>query len=613
VRKTSCSCARGTENVKLGNSIAAVFVCAVMVLSSAGLLGMVRAADDEVPSGGTLRIGWLQEQDTLNPFVTNTVQGRMIQKLIYDSLLMWDKELVPTGSLARTWTTSTNGLTWTYNIDHNATWSDGVALKASDVKFTFDMVNTLDLSAFRDQVKFMSAVTTSGDFQVIVTYSEPVGTILSDMCLVPILPEHVWTGMNKSQVLAATNEAPVGSGSFKLTSWVKGTSVELTANKDYWGGAPHIDKAVFQYYANSEAMINALRNNEIDMIPKELPPTSINVLNSDANIKVATNVDLYYREISINCDVNGHGNPTLRDVHVRQALSMAVDKQMLVDLVQLGSAEPGTTIVQKAASAWWNDSITPWPFNISRANALLNDSGYLDIDDDGIRESPNGSVEMSYTLLVLSRWPEEMRTGQQIQTWWSQIGVKLTVQSADANTINSFVYPDYSQDMFLWGYSGQPDPNFSLLIMLSNQIGDWNDCGYANATYDALYDEQATTVNVTQRKALVDQMQGIIYNDCPYIVLYYITAKGAYRIDTFTGFVNMPTGLLSDVNRYTLREVHLLVAETPANKTDYTPWAIAIAGIIVALVAVAYALMRRGGGKDKELKAPVRPEPPQKQ
>jgi len=582
-----------------------------MVLSSAGFLGVVRAADEGVPSGGTLRIGWLQEQDTLNPFVTNTVQGRMIQKVIYDTLLMWNKELVPTASLASSWTTSTDGLEWTYNLVHNATWSDGQALKASDVKFTFDMIKTLDLSAFKDQVKFISNVTTSGDYQVVVKYSGQVGTIASDMCLVPILPEHIWTGMNKSQALAATNEAPVGSGPFKLTSWVKGTSVELTANKDYWGGAPHVDKVVFEFYANSEAMINALRNNEIDIIPKELPPTSISVLNQDENVKVATNVDLYYREISINCDATGQGNPTLRDVHVRQALSMAVDKSVLVDLVQLGSAEPGSTIVQKAASAWWNANETLWPFNISMANDLLNDSGYLDFDDDGIRESPDHATEMSYTLLVLSRWPEEMRTGQQIQTWWQQIGVKLTVQSADANTINSYVYPDYKQDMFLWGYSGQPDPNFSLLIMLSNQIGDWNDCGYANASYDALYDQQATTVNVEQRKTIVNQMQDIIYKDAPYIVLYYTTAKGAYRIDKFTGFVNMPTGLLSDVNRFTLREVHLITAETPA-KTDYTPWAIAAVGIIVALVAIAYAMMRRGGGKEVNPRAEQRPEPPLK-
>jgi peptide/nickel transport system substrate-binding protein len=378
----------------------------------------------------------------------------------------------------------------------------------------------------------------------------------------------------------------------------------VDSNDDYWGTPPYVDRVVFQYYSNTEAMITALQNGEIDIIPKELPATSLAVLNEDTNIKVTTNTDLYYREISINCDVDGGGNPTLQDVNVRKALSMAVDKQMLCDLVHLGYAEPGTTIVQKAASYWWNPDVVEIAFDIDAANALLDDSGYLDVDDDGIRESPDdAAVEMAYTLLVLSRWPEEMRTGQQLQTWWAELGVDLTVESADANTINSYVYPDYNQDMFLWGYSGQPDPSFSLLIMLSTQIGNWNDCGYANLDYDALYDEQATTPGMEDRRAIVYEMQDIVYQDCPYIVLYYMTAKGAYRIDKFTGFVNMPTGLNSDVNVYTLREVHLLQAEEEAAQTDYLPWAVAGIALVVAVVAIVVA-MTRGKGKSPK------PEPP---
>ena len=594
--------------MKSGKGILAGIVCAIMVLSSAGLLSLalpVKAADT-VPSGGTLKIGWLQEQDTLNPFVTNTVQGRMMLKLLYDTLLMYNKTLVPVANLATNWTKSTDGLTWTFTLVKNATYSDGTPLKASDVKFTFDLIKGMELSAYFDQVKFMSTVSADSDSQVTVVYSQAVGTVESDMCLVPILPQHVWTGMTKEDILVSTNAAPVGSSAWKLVSWTKGTSVVLDANKQYWNGAPHIDRVVFQFFANSETLVTALRNGEIDAITKELPPTSVGVLTQDSEIKVATNVDLYYREISINSGLTTHGNPTLRDVHVRQALTMATDKTALVNLVQLGLAEPGTTIVQKAAPAWWDSTITPWPFNISRANELLNESGYLDVaPHDGIRESPNGSVKMEYTLLVLSRWPEEIRTGQQLQTWWGQIGVKLHVESADANTINSYVYPDYTQDMFLWGYSGQPDPSFSLLIMLSNQIGNWNDCGYANASYDTLFDQQAVATTYAARKAIVDDMQEIIFKDCPYIVLYYMTAKGAYRLDTFTGFVNMPTGLLSDVNIFTLREVHLITEETkePA-RADITPWVVAIVAVVVAVAAIAFALTRRKGGVKKDLEPP---------
>lgn len=582
-----------------------------MVLSSLSVLGFVKSARaaDEIPSGGTLRIGWLQEQDTLNPFVTNTVQGRMMLKLVYDTLLMWNKTLEPAPRLAANWTKSLDGLTWVYNIVSNAKWSDGQDLTPADVKFTFDMIKEKPLSAFYDQVKYMSSVTVTGTSQVTVVYNTTIGTVLSDMCLVPIVPQHVWNNMTKDQILAATNANPVGSGPWKNVSWSKQVSVTLDANKEYWTTPPHLDKVIFTYYSNTEALVNALKNGEIDMIPKEVPSASLSVLNQNTDIKVTTNTDLYYREISINCNPNGGGNPTLRNVSVRQALAMATDKQTLVDLVQLGYADVGSTIVQKAASYWWDSNANQLQFNISAANKLLNDSGYLDVDTDGIREAPgNASLEMSYTLLVLSRWPEEMRTGQQLQTWWQQIGVKLTVQSADANTINSYVYPSYNQDMFLWGYSGQPDPNFSLLIMLTAQVGDWNDCGWGNATYDQWYDNQAKATDPVARRTIIYQMQEMVYDQSPYIVLYYMSAKGAYRLDTFTGFVNMPTGLLSDVNTYTLMEVHLIKEKsTPTEKatTDYVPWAVAILAIVVAVAAIAFAMTRGGKGKGASEQMPA--------
>ncbi len=552
----------------------------------------------DVPTGGTLRIGWLQEPDTLNPFTAQTVQAGVMCQVLYDYLVKLNTTLEPVPGLALNWTTSTDSLTWTFNIVQNATWSDGTAVKASDVKFTYDFIKEQNLTMLLNYVKFMSSVTTSGDYTVVIVYSAPVANILSDLTSVPIVPEHIWTGMTKANVTLFTNDDPVGSGPFTLDSWTKGSTVVLNANKEYWGGAPYIDKAVFQQYANAETMVTALRNNEIDIIPKELPPTSVSVLSSDSNIKVATATDLYYRHICINMWEDGKGNPTLRDVNVRNALVMATDRQTLINIVHLGYNQPGSTIVMKGASYWW-DPVSMFQFNISAANALLNASGYLDVDSDGIREAPgNASLELSYTLLVLSRWPEEMRTGQQLQTWWGQIGVDLTVQSTASNTILSIVFPDYSQDMYLWGFSGQPDPSFSVSIYMSNQVQNWNGAGYQNATYDDLYNQQVQTMDPEARRAILYEMQEMIYQASPSIVLYYMDAVGAYRLDKFTGFVNMPVGLISNVNPWTLRQVHLIYGEseepvTPSGGTDYVPWLIAVAGIVVAVGAVSYLFMKK--------------------
>jgi peptide/nickel transport system substrate-binding protein len=195
---------------------------------------------------------------------------------------------------------------------------------------------------------------------------------------------------------------------------------------------------------------------------------------------------------------------------------------------------------------YYNDRIEPYGFNPQGANKLLDEAGWKDSDGDGIRDRDGQSLEI--TLLVISRWPEEMRAAEMIRDWWREIGVKLNLRSADGGTILAELFPDYKHDMYLWGFSGQPDPNFSVLIYLSNQRGKWNGAGYENPEYDALYDEQARAVDPKKRQELIYKMQEIHYRDSPSIVLYYMTAIGAYREDQLAGFKgNVAGGLISQL------------------------------------------------------------------
>ena len=562
----------------------------IIVLSSAGLV--VSVADGDVPKGGTLRVGLLHEPDSLNPFIAQTAQSVEIFVSIYDYMFLLNKTLEPRPSLARSWTTSTDHLTWTFEIADNATWSDGVKLTAADVKFTFELIQNEELTMVLDQVRYMSSITTNGDYGLTITFESPVASVMDNLAQVPIVPEHIWTGMTKADIVLFTNDNPVGSGAFIFSEWTKGTTLTLNANPDYWNGAPHIERVIYQMYANAETMVNALRNGEIDVVPRELPPTTIKPLTGDSNVKVAFMTDLYYRHICINGYELGSGNPTLRDVHVRGALQMATDKQALLNLVHLGYDSPGSTLVFKATPYWW-DPIQLWPFDIAAANDLLNQSGYLDVDADGIRESPDDpSIEMSYELMIISRWPEEMRTGQQLQTWWAQIGVELSIISADVGTILSKIYPDYSFDMYLWGFAGSADPSFSLSVLMTDQVQNWNGAGYTNASYDALWTQQATTVDPEARRDIVWQMQEIVYRDSVNIVLYYMDTTGAYRLDKFSGFVEMPTGVISSYNTYTLRQVHLIYGTSTDGGTDFLPWSITGVSIAVAICAVTYALLK---------------------
>jgi peptide/nickel transport system substrate-binding protein len=264
------------------------------------------------------------------------------------------------------------------------------------------------------------------------------------------------------------------------------------------------------------------------------------------------NDNLYYRWLNFN--VSGGGNPALADRKVRQALNHAIDRDFLVALIHRGYASPGVQIIQKASGYWFNDNLTPYKFDLEYSKQLLKEAGYIDRDGDGIRENED-DVSLEITLMVINRWPEELKSAEQIKQWWQKIGVKLNIQSAEAGTILSKTVP-LEHDMYFWGFSGNPDPTFSLNIMLERQIGMWNGSGYANPVYDALFDAQRKEIDPKDRQAIIYHMQEIVHQDAPHAVLYYMKSIGAYRADRFEGFVNMPTGILSQLNSFSLRNVH---------------------------------------------------------
>ena len=291
----------------------------------------------------------------------------------------------------------------------------------------------------------------------------------------------------------------------------------------------------------------SLKQGDIDVIGSELTPVAARALSRDQQIKVVKSPNLYYRHICINASDFGQGHPALREVKVRRALTMAVDKAYLVKMIHGGFASPGVSLVMEAIPFYYNKNIAPYPFDLEKAAGLLDEAGWT-MGADGIR-SKDGQ-ELRLTLLVISRWPEEMRATEMIRKWWQDIGVALTLQSADAGTILAQLFPDYKQDMYLWGFSGTPDPNFSLSIYTSSQVQKWNGAGYQNPEYDTLFDEQQRAVDPNKRQDLINKMQAIHYRDCPSIVLYYMNALGAYRADDLEGFTeNMAGGLLSFLNR----------------------------------------------------------------
>ena len=129
--------------------------------------------------------------------------------------------------------------------------------------------------------------------------------------------------------------------------------------------------------------------------------------------------------------------------------------------------------------------------------------------------------------------------------WFKEAGMKANPEAVDSDSLIAATTPAGDYDLVIWGWGPDPDPDFILSVMTTDQFvdGGWSDSGYHNPEYDQLYLDQQQAVDKAERQKIVWQMQEMVFNDRPYITLYYEKLLQAYRSDRFTGFIESPIGI----------------------------------------------------------------------
>jgi peptide/nickel transport system substrate-binding protein len=346
-----------------------------------------------------------------------------------------------------------------------------------------------------------------------------------------------------------------------LSAFAQGESVELETNADYWGTPANVDGVIFQTIENADARVTALTTGEVDAI-NEFPATALAALqnNEDVFVHIADIAaggsfrDVFFNVTEEeNCPADGgvcSGHPALRDVAVRQALAMAMNKQEIIDVATLGTASPGLSLVPPGLGDFYADDVEDWAHDPEAANAMLEDAGYVDSDGDGVREClPDQDCE---TLTFRFNYADDIdtapREAELIQGHWAEVGVQIEIQGLDPDALTSVCCPAFDYDVMLWGWGSDPDPAFLLGVGLCSEIETgFNETGYCNPDYDALYDSQSVEADPAARVEQIREMQRILVEDVPYIIPYYQQSVQAWRTDTFTGWADVdPTLGLED-------------------------------------------------------------------
>ncbi len=504
------------------------------------------------PSQQPLRVGWLSEPDSMNPLTFTTTEAQEALQLVYDTLLSYDLDLKPQPGLATDYAYSADGLTETLKLRNGVLWHDGQPFTAADVKYTYDVIHDNQLGQWAQWLIHLKSVATPDPSTVVLTFDKPQA--FNPALIIPILPKHVWSAMNAKQIEAFSNDKPIGTGPFTFTEWKKGASLTVTRNPAFWGGPPSEATITWVLYGNGDVMAQALKNGEIDIVA-QVPPTIYDGLVGADSIKTVALPSFSFHHIGFNVssDPKSLGNPLLRDKIIRQALSYALDRNQVVQLALAGHGQPGDTIVPAGLSDWRLaiPADQQLSANPAKANQLLDQAGYTARDSSGTRKSPSGKP-LEFRLIAIATTDVDVRAAQLFRNAAQAIGIKLDLQTLDSNTLSNIVYNSAAPnwDIFVWGWdSGVPDPEYMLGVPLCSQIGGNNDVYYCNKQYDALYDQQASTMDPVARKQLVDQMQQLYYDDAAYIVLWYQDKLQAYRTDTWQGWTEVKGGIIFNFTR----------------------------------------------------------------
>jgi peptide/nickel transport system substrate-binding protein len=520
---------------------------------------LLPAASARAATPLVLRIGQVDDLDSLNPFETALELGYEVFTLNYDLLVNFGQNNEPVPGFADSWTQSADQLTWTFHIRDGMKWSDGQPATSADVVYTYQLelngtkgggsvgLGYLD-PYLRDS--FVSSVTAPDPSTVVIKTSRPTSKLVSSY--IPILPQHIWKTVTPANVGDFKNNPPiVGTGPYQAVEWKSGQYVRLVRNPYYWGKQGAAEQVVIQFFPNApDTMVAAFKNNELDYIHSP-SAEQLNQLKSAPNTVTLATEGNGFTQLNFNTynkpiPSGGASTTALQDPAFRDAVGYAIDKQTLIDKVLLGYGSVGTTQVPAWERNWHVEPNDVRQFSIDTANQKLDAAGYPR-GSDGTRVDKQGKP-LNLRLYFPSTDPSYAKDAQFIQDWYSQIGIKVSSQGLDADTLATDEYLDGSKplkgqlnyDMVIWAWQGDPDPNALLVILTTSTIGNTSDSQWSNAHYDQLYDQQNQAATDAERKTYMAQMQQLFYDQAPYHILYYDNNLDAYHTDKFGGWQTQP-------------------------------------------------------------------------
>jgi peptide/nickel transport system substrate-binding protein len=459
--------------------------------------------------GGTLNFVVTPEPTALVDLATTATNVLKVSAKVVEGLLEYDFSLQPKPSLATSWDISDDSRKYVFHLRHGVKWHDGQPFTSADVAYSLQTLRQVHPRA-KTTFANVTAITTPDPYTVVITLSKPAPYLIKAFSSseTPIVPRHLYEGSDP--LTNPANNAPIGTGPFRFVKWVRGSYIEYARNDDYWDkGKPFLDKIVVKIITDPAARTVAFEDGSIDLSGDTPVP-----LSDLARLKNSPKLALDSRGYEFQAGVTriefNLDNPVLKNLQVRQAIASAIDREVIRKVIFYGYATPLASPIIPS-SPYYDPAPAPYPYDVERANALLDAAGFP-------RKADGTRFALTVDPLPIGELPA--RTAAYVKSALARVGIAVTVRSQDLPAYLKRIYTDRDFDFSINGMSNLFDPVVGVARLYTTGnfrrgVPFTNGSHYSNPQIDRLFAQAAEETDEAKRKQLFSQIQQILERDLP--------------------------------------------------------------------------------------------------
>ncbi|WP_289041170.1 ABC transporter substrate-binding protein [uncultured Aliiroseovarius sp.] len=488
-----------------------------------------------------LMIGLRAGPDSIDPHWSTLGSQAEALRHVFDTLVDVDEKLQLKPGLAVSWE-PIDDTTWEFKMREGVKFHDGTDFTAEDVKFSIERIpqvtGPMPMTLY---TKYVDSVEVVDDLTLRVSTKGMAPSLPNDFTRLFVVPSE--TGMEAGNEEFNSGEKAIGTGPFTFVSWEPKGDLVVEKFDGYWGEEVAWDKVTRREIPDDAARVAALKSGQVDLI-NYVPATDYLSMQNDDSVETFVSDSVYILNIApvvkdeepqpIKVDGKEvEGNP-LQDLRVRKALDLAINRDVLVNVVLEGLGTPANQLMPEGFFGY-SDKLPKREYNVEKAKELLAEAGY-----------PDG-FEMDFTC-TNNRVPGDAVVCEALAQMWSRAGLKVNAQALNGTVFFPAAQrEEYTMTMSAWGtLTGEAAYTYGALVHTKDPekgFGNFNRAGYSNPEFDKVFQEGAQTLDAEARRELYEEASYIAMEDralIPTVILQSVWAAQADRLD-FTPRIDQET------------------------------------------------------------------------